>query len=92
MNLPDFAKTKAFWEAVSLAVAGLLALLVFFGKVDASWAVPSAVIFAWVTALLRMFGIELEIRVKALQAELNGLKTSLLQQGIAPTASKKSKK
>jgi hypothetical protein len=92
MNLPDFLKTKKFWEAVSLAVSGLLALLAFFGKVDASWAVPSAVIFAWVSALLKMFGVELELRVKALQNELTNLKMQLLQQGIAPTPSKKSKK
>lgn len=76
-NLPPFVYSKAFWESVSLAVAGLLALLVFFGKVDSSWAVPSAVILAWVTALLRMFGIELELRLKALERELRAVKSLL---------------
>jgi hypothetical protein len=85
MNLPDFLKTKAFWEAVSLIVSGLLALLVFFGKVDAGWAIPSAVILTWVTALLRMFRIELELQVKALKSELQNLKFQLLQQGVVPT-------
>jgi hypothetical protein len=91
MNLPDFVKTKKFWEAVSLAVSGLLALLVFFGKVDASWAVPAAVIFGWVSALLKMFGIELELRYKALEERVAFLQNTLLQNGISAKGSKKLK-
>ena len=83
MNLPDFAKTKAFWEAVSIFVSGALALLAFFGKIDMSWAVPSAVVFAWISALLRMFGIQLELRYKALQNEVATLKRQLLDSGLA---------
>ena len=76
MNLPDFVYTKAFWEAVSVTVSGLLALLAFFGKVDPSWAVPAATISAWIFALLRMFGIEPEVRMKELERELRALKTA----------------
>lgn len=69
-SLPPFVYTKAFWEGLSISVAGLLALLAFFGVVDASWAVPSAAILSWVYGLLRMFGIEPELRAEALVKEL----------------------
>lgn len=69
-SLPPFVYAKAFWEGLALAVSGLLALLVFAGKVDPSWAVPAGVISTWIFSLLRMFGINPELRAQALVQEL----------------------
>lgn len=71
MNLPPFVYAKAFWEALSLAVAGVLAMLAYFGHVDPEWAVPATVILAWLLAFLRMFGIQPELMAKALESRLN---------------------
>ena len=73
MNLPPFVYAKAFWEALSLAAGGALALLAFFGVVDPSWAVPTTVIATWIFALLRMFGIVPELRLRALQVRYESL-------------------
>jgi hypothetical protein len=71
MNLPPFVYTKAFWEAATTATAGVLALLVFLGYLDASWAVPAAVMLTWVYSFLRLFGIEPEARLRELEARLH---------------------
>lgn len=70
INLPAPFNTKAFWETLSTAVAGLLALLAFLGVVDPSWAVPAAVLSTWVFSFLRLFGVEPELRAQALLADL----------------------
>ena len=67
MNLPEQVYSKAFWEAVTTALSGLLGLLSFLGYVDPSWAVPAAVMLAWIFAFLRLFGITPELQ--ALEAE-----------------------
>ncbi len=92
MTLPDFFKQIKFWEAVSLALSGLLALLAFFGKLDPAWAVSSAVVFAWISALLKMFGVELEFRLRAEVARLRGEVSSLRESLRAETAVVKSAK
>jgi hypothetical protein len=69
-NLPPFVYARAFWEALSLAVAGLLGLLAFLGYVDASWAVPATVILTWILGFLRMFNIEPELRERLLDQKL----------------------
>lgn len=73
MNLPDFVKSLAFWKAATFLAAGLLALLAYFQVVPANWAVGAEVILAWVLALLQMFGINPELRAKALDRELRQL-------------------
>lgn len=73
MNLPPFVYAKAFWEALSVALAGLFALLAFFGVVDSSWAVPAATIAAWFYSLLRLFGVEPELRARATLLETQKL-------------------
>ena len=65
-RLPDFVYSMAFWEALSLAVSGVLAVLAFFGVVEASWAVPSSVLLQAVVTVLRFFGISPELRAKLL--------------------------
>jgi hypothetical protein len=77
MNLPPFVYTKAFWEAATTAVAGVLALLVFLGYLDASWAVPAAVMLTWVYSFLRLFGIQPEVRQAQLEARLESAERRL---------------
>ena len=74
MNLPDFVKSLAFWKALAFATAGILALLVYFQVVPGTYAVPAEVILAWILALLQIFGIEPELRAKAMEKELKALK------------------
>ena len=73
MNLPPFVYSKAFWTALSFAVAGVLGLLAYFQVVPSTWAVSGAVILMWVLALLNMFGITPELKakqvLKALEAQ-----------------------
>jgi hypothetical protein len=77
MNLPDFVKSLAFWKAATFLVAGVLALLAYFQVVPANWAIGSEVILAWVLALLQMFGINPELKAKALMKEVEALKARL---------------
>lgn len=74
MKLPEFVYAKAFWEFVSITLAGVLGLLAFFNVVDASWAIPSAAILTWVLGLLRMFGVEPELLAKRLKEQNEVLK------------------
>ena len=66
MNLPPFVYSLKFWESATFMVAGVLALLAYFGVVDPAWAVPATALLAWVLAFLKMFGIEPELRAKML--------------------------
>jgi hypothetical protein len=77
MNLPPFVKSLAFWTAASWFAAGVLALLVYFQVVPATWSFPAGVILMWVLALLKMFGINPELRAKAVYKALQA-------QGLLP--------
>jgi len=91
MNFPPFVYAKAFWEAVTTAVAGLLALLAFLGSIDPSWAIPAAVMLTWIYAFLRMFGIEPELKAQALVKELEA-KLALADHRLANVSRVTSKK
>ena len=77
MNLPPYVYSKAFWEAISLLVSGLLAVLAHFGVVPTEWAVGSAVVLMVILGILRVFQIEPELRAKALEREVRELKARL---------------
>jgi len=62
MTLPPFVYVKKFWEAVCLLIAGILALVAFFGYIPMSYALGSQVLLVWILALLRFFGIEPQLR------------------------------
>lgn len=76
-NLPPFVYSKAFWTALSFAVAGVLGLLAYFEVVPVSWAIGGEVILAWILALLHMFKIEPELKAKALLEEVRALKSEV---------------
>lgn len=64
--LPPFVYAKAFWNGVSLIVAGALALLVYFGVLPAEYAFPAGAIYAFLLAVLQFFKINPELRAKGL--------------------------
>ena len=64
MNLPPFFFAKAFWEALSLLIAGILGLLAFFGIIPADYALPVGSVLGIILAYLRFFKIEPELRAK----------------------------
>ena len=71
MNLPPFVYAKAFWNAISLILAGVLALLVFFGVIPAIYALPAGAIYSFIVAVLQFFNInpQLKERARRLAAE-----------------------
>lgn len=73
MNLPPFVYSKAFWTALSYAVAGLLALLAFFGVIPPQYALSATAVLAIFLAVLNWFGITPELRAIATQRKLEYL-------------------
>lgn len=65
MNLPDWVYAKAFWQALSFAVSGILGLLAFFGVIPAMWALAPAALLALFLAVLKWFDIEPQLRARA---------------------------
>jgi len=60
MNLPPFVYSAAFWKALSLIVAALVAY--FFPE----YALTAAMVEAVVYAILNLFGITPELRARGL--------------------------
>ncbi len=93
MNLPPFVYTLRFWEALSWLVAGLLALLVQFGVIGPEFAMSAAAVLALFLMVLKLFGIEPELRLrarlKALEFEISSIKRDLWSP--AAKSAKKSK-
>jgi len=67
MKLPPFVYSKAFWESASYFVAGVLALLVYFGVLPADYGLTAGAVLAIVLSVLRFFKIEPELRAKGLK-------------------------
>jgi hypothetical protein len=63
-TVPNFFYVKAFWEALSFALAGVAALLAYFGIIPAEYAVGTAVFMTWFMAVLKLFGIVPELRLR----------------------------
>ncbi len=66
MKLPPFVYAKAFWEALSFLIAGVLAVLAFFGVIPANFVYGSAAILAAFLAVLKFFGVNPELRARGL--------------------------
>ena len=66
MNLPPFVYAKAFWEGVSLLVAGVLALLVYFGVLPGDYAYGAGAVLAFILTVLRFLKVNPEIKQKEL--------------------------
>lgn len=81
-NLPPIVNSKAFWEAATTAVAGVLALLAFLGYVDTSWAIPASVMLTWIFSFLRLFGITPELRAQLIEKRLERAEKLLKEASI----------
>jgi hypothetical protein len=75
-NFPPFFYVKAFWEALSYFVSGVLGLLVVFEKLSPEWALSGAVVLAGFLGVLRFLGVSPAITARAelLKAQLKGKK------------------
>ena len=62
--LPVFLYALAFWEALSLTVAGILAFLVYFRKLDPKYGLPAGAVLAIVLAVLKFLGIVPELMAR----------------------------
>ena len=66
MKIPPFVYAKAFWEALALLLAGVLALLAFFAVIPASFAFGAGAILAAILSVLKAFDIVPELRDKGI--------------------------
>lgn len=62
--LPPFVYSLAFWKAISYIAAGIVALLVQAGVLDAKYLYDSAAILAAILAVLSFLQIHPELRAK----------------------------
>lgn len=73
MNWSDLVKSLKFWEAISFVLAGILALLVMFGVLGPEFGLGAGVVLTIILAVLRWFGIQPELRLKAVVAQYEKL-------------------
>jgi len=66
MNFPPFFYSLKFWEAVAWVLAGVLALLVYFGVIGPEFGLTAAAILAIIKGVLKWLGVEPELRAKGL--------------------------
>jgi len=66
VNVPPIFKSLKFWEALSYLGAGVLGLLVLWGKLPPEDALTSAAILAAFLSVLKAFGIVPELRARHL--------------------------
>jgi hypothetical protein len=67
MKLPSYVYAKAFWEAVSYVVAGVLALLVYFGVLPTDYLYSVGAVLTGLLGVLRFFRITPELKAKGLR-------------------------
>lgn len=63
MTLPDIFKVRAFWEALSYLVAGVLGIGFLLGWVPASWVIAPAALLSLFLTVLKWFDIEPQLRL-----------------------------
>jgi hypothetical protein len=62
VNVPPIFKSLKLYQALAYVGAGVLGLLVLWGKLPPEDALAPAVILAWILGILAMFGIVPELR------------------------------
>lgn len=85
MQLPDLFKVKAFWEALSFLIAGLLGVLFLLGVVPATWVIAPAVLLSLFLTVLKWFDIEPQLRLIAKVNELSAAVRDLRAERFATT-------
>lgn len=66
MEVPVFVYSLAFWTGVSYILSGVLALLVFFKKLNEKWALSAAAVLAVILAFLQFLGVVPELLLRGL--------------------------
>jgi uncharacterized membrane protein HdeD (DUF308 family) len=66
ISMPPFVYAKAFWQALSYLVAGLVGLLAFFNVIPDTFAYSAAVLETAFLAVLKFFDIVPELRARGL--------------------------
>ena len=62
MKYPPFVYSLQFWSAVSWVIAGVLGLLVYFGKLPSTYNYGAAAILVAIQAVLKVIQIVPELR------------------------------
>lgn len=70
-KLPPFVYAIAFWRAISMLAAGVLALLVYFNVIPLDYALTPAAILAFIQAVLQFFKINTELKMRELLKLIN---------------------
>lgn len=65
-RIPPFFYALAFWKALSFVLAGIAALLVFFGVIPAQYGLEAGAILAAIVSVLEFFGIHPELTIRRL--------------------------
>lgn len=63
MNLPPYVYALSFWKAISYLLAGVVALLVYFGVLPDAYLYGDAAILAAILAFLNFLGVHPELRI-----------------------------
>lgn len=66
MQLPPFVYSLAFWKALSYVLAGVLALLVYFGVLPEVYLYGDAAVLAAILAVLNVIQIKPELQSRGL--------------------------
>lgn len=66
MKLPNYVYALAFWKAVSYLLAGVVALLVYFGILPDAYLYGDAVILTAILSVLNFLEVHSELREKGL--------------------------
>lgn len=65
-NLPVFLKSIAFLKGVSLIVAGVAALLVYFKVIPPNYGFDAGIVLGVFYAILNFFNVKPELRARGL--------------------------
>lgn len=67
MNLPPFVYALAFWKGISYVLAGVVALLVYFGVLPDAYLYGDAAILSAIIAVLNFLDVNPELRRKGIR-------------------------
>jgi len=65
-ELPPFVYALTFWQGLSYLVAGVLAILAYFKKIEQKWALTAGVVLAAILAVLNFLGVVPELMIRGL--------------------------
>lgn len=63
-QLPNFVYALAFWKGISFLLAGVVALLVYFGVLPEVYLYGDAAILSAIVAVLNFLGVHPELKLR----------------------------